>query len=98
MKQITIVLEPEARLSVSGEISFPEAMQGMFSAILTLMNNVLDQTTEEERDQIQGEIYDMVNHAAGVILDKFQPEPTNAADVLTAEAIMKAENELLDSK
>ena len=98
MKQITITLTDEARLNVEGDITFPEALQALFSTTFTLMNHTLASAPTDSRDKIQGEIYDMVNSAAGVILDRFQPTPANAADELTAEAIMKAENELLESK
>ena len=51
----------------------------------------------ENYESVHGRIYDTFNIMAGNILDAFDSNRSPATD-LTAEAILRAENEILDEK
>lgn len=89
-------------LETSKRLLLPEAFQLLFSAALHMMNSVVDTAaadsnlTSEQRTIIKGDIYDMFNIGASNVLSIFDPE-TSPRDNLTAEAIMQAENAILDA-
>lgn len=96
-KEIKIQIDDETsrlRVDVVGSITFPELVRSLFTVLLHNM----EQTAELGKDVpgLRGEIYDMVNAMASNTLDAFEPLPKNGADQLTAEAILRAENEILD--
>lgn len=96
-KEIRIHIDDETqrlRVDVEGSITFPEFVRAIFTVLLHNM----EQTAELGKDVpgLRGEIYDMVNAMAANTLDAFEPLPKNGADQLTAEAILRAENEILD--
>jgi hypothetical protein len=95
-KEIRIQINDETaqlKVDVEGLITFPELARALFTTLLHFM----ECTAEQGKDvpELRGEIYDMVNALASNTLDAFEPEPANGADKLTAEAILRAENEIL---
>ena len=54
-----------------------------------------EQLSEEDFQEVRGRVYDMYNIMAGNILDTYDPTRSPQTD-LTAQAIMEAENAILD--
>lgn len=97
-----ITIDSEKGIIGSENLNFMDALRLIGSATLQIMNDV-DATIKEnakdsgEYEQAHGKIYDMYNFMAGNILDQFDGTRSPATD-LTAEAILRAENEILDEK
>lgn len=74
-------MNPKARMTITPksleveELNFNDGMQLIFSALLQLMNQAVDNFTsnEEEQEQLRDSIYDAVNEASTAVLDKFDP-------------------------
>lgn len=73
-----------------------EFINTTLQAQMQLFQSILSQAPEDEQLKLKGELYDMYNQAASAFLEAFAPETELRPD-LTAEAILKAENEILDS-
>lgn len=67
------------------------------AAQLNMFNDILRRADEEEREHTRGELYDMYNLAASAFLKAFAPE-LELRPGLTEEAIMRAENEILEER
>lgn len=92
-------------------LTFPEALTMLDTLIYNYMcktqasakqaieaDTALSEPEREARlEKVKDEIYDMVNVAASNILRQFAPEIEMRPN-LTAEAILKAENAILDEK
>lgn len=82
---------------------FPEFMQLMASTELQMMRGLYESiqadkdATDEQKEQFKHDLYDAYNQAASSVLALFAPELELRPD-LTAEAILRAENEILDEK
>lgn len=87
----------EERLDVRGEMNFPLAFQLLFTAQLRIMQNLLETVPELDREAVKADLYDKYNYSASNVLSYFAPEIELRPD-LTAEAIMKAEDELMAIK
>ena len=75
-------------------------MRILGTAILSLMEGLdkyVKENDETNYESVHGRIYDTFNIMAGNILDAFDNSRSPATD-LTAEAILRAENEILDEK
>jgi hypothetical protein len=95
-----ITIDTEKGISSSERLSFEDSMRIIGTAALTLMHGLDDYVKEndaENYESVHGHIYDTFNIMAGNILDAFEPNRSPATD-LTAEAILRAENEILDEK
>lgn len=95
-----INIDAEKGLSCSEGLSFVDALRLIGTATLQIMNDVdayakENAKTDEEYDDAHGKVYDLYNHMAGNILDQFDSTRSPATD-LTAQAIMEAENAILD--
>lgn len=67
------------------------------SAQLNLFNHILQSAqSPEEAQAMKEDLYDMFNKAASAFLEAFAPDLELRPD-LTAEAILKAENTILDT-
>lgn len=73
-----------------------EFINTTLQAQMQLFQSILSQAPEDEQLKLKGELYDMYNLAASAFLEAFDPDSELRPD-LTAEAILKAENEILDS-
>lgn len=87
----------EDRLDVRGELNFPLAFQLLFTAQLRIMQTLLSSVPEESQEAVKADLYDKYNYSASNVLSYFAPDIEMRPD-LTAEAIMKAEDELMAIK
>ena len=95
-----IHIDTEKGISSDEHISFEDSMRILGTAILSLMEGLDKYVKEhdaENYESVHGRIYDTFNIMAGNILDAFDSNRSPATD-LTAEAILRAENEILDEK
>lgn len=72
-----------------------ELIRILMLAALNAMKEVVNNTEEEHRQACKEELYDYFNKSASAVLETFAPEIELRPD-LTTEAILKAENEILD--
>lgn len=93
-------IDSEKGISASEKLSFEDSMRMICTAALALMDG-LDQyikeaaPNEEEYEKAHGHVYDVFNEMAGAVLNAFDGERSPHTD-LTAQAIMEAENAILD--
>lgn len=88
------------KITASEHLSFEDSMRLLGTAQLTLMHGLDDYVKEQDPEsypEVHGHIYDLFNIMAGNILDNFDNTRSPATD-LTAEAILRAENEILDER
>ena len=92
-------IDSEEGLSASEKLSFEDGMRLTCTAALALMDSlaqhVKETAPEEEYIKVRGAIYDTFNEMAGAVLNAFDGERSPNTD-LTAQAIMEAENAILD--
>lgn len=78
-------------------LDYPTVTQILAQAQLHFMQRILaaaPETDEKQTKALKGEIYDIYNAAASNVLDMFDPTVEKCTN-LTAEAILRAENEIL---
>ena len=95
-----IHIDSESGLSSNEHLSFDDALRLIGTAALSVMeglDNYVKEHDAENYESVHGAIYDKFNIMAGNILDAFDSERSPATD-LTAEAILRAENEILDEQ
>lgn len=95
-----IHIDSEQGLSSNEHLSFDDALRLIGTAALSIMEGLDKYVKENDADNyesVHGAIYDKFNIMAGNILDAFDSERSPATD-LTAEAILRAENEILDEQ
>lgn len=95
-----IHIDSESGLSSNEHLSFDDALRLIGTAALTIMQGLDEYVKEndsENYESVHGAIYDKFNMMAGNILDAFDSTRSPATD-LTAEAILRAENEILDEQ
>jgi hypothetical protein len=87
-------------LHINPPLSFPDFLQLQLSTIGSVMTSTLRAAESDPNYQeIKDDMYFMLNVAAGNLLDRFDPNPTkHFATELTAQAIMEAENKIIDRK
>ena len=92
------VEEGKTNISASERLSFEDSLRILGTTALSLMRGLdgyVKDNDPENYDAVHGHIYDTFNIMAGNILDAFDDTRSPATD-LTAEAILRAENEILD--
>jgi hypothetical protein len=95
-----IHIDSETGISSNEHLSFEDSLRLLGTAALSLMKGLDTYVKENDADNyesVHGHIYDTFNIMAGNILDAFDDTRSPATD-LTAEAILRAENEILDEK
>ena len=95
-----IHIDTETGISSNEHLSFDDALRLIGTAALSLMEGLdkyVKENDAENHERVHGSIYDKFNIMAGNILDAFDSGRSPATD-LTAEAILRAENEILDEK
>jgi hypothetical protein len=95
-----IHIDSETGLSSNEHLSFEDSMRLIGTAALSLMDgldNYVKENDPDNYDAVHAHIYDSFNILAGNILDAFDNTRSPATD-LTAEAILRAENEILDER
>ena len=93
-----INIDTEKGITFSEKLDFEDALRLLGTAAISLMTGLDDHVKENDPDnyeRVHGHIYDTFNIMCGNILDKFDSTRTPATN-LTAEAILRAENEILD--
>lgn len=91
-------IDSEQGLSSDVKLNFEDALRLLGTAVLSIMEGLDKHVKENDADnyeQVHGRIYDTFNIMAGNILDAFDNTRCPATD-LTAEAIFRAENQILD--
>jgi hypothetical protein len=78
-----------------GEVDLDLAMQLLFSAQLRILQTAVEKAPDDLKDKLKGYFYDVYNLEASGVLALFAPEIEMRPD-LTAEAILAAENQILD--
>jgi hypothetical protein len=95
-----IHIDSETGLTSNEHLSFDDALRLVGTAALSLMEGLdtyVKENDAENYESVHGAIYDKFNIMAGNILDAFDSTRSPATD-LTAEAILRAENEILDEQ
>ena len=95
-----IHIDSETGLSSNEHLSFDDALRLIGTAALSIMEGLdkyVKENDAENYESVHGAIYDKFNIMAGNILDAFDSNRSPATD-LTAEAILRAENEILDEQ
>lgn len=95
-----IHIDSEKGLSSNEHLSFDDALRLIGTAALSIMQGLdayVKEKDTENYESVHGAIYDKFNIMAGNILDAFDSTRSPATD-LTAEAILRAENEILDEQ
>lgn len=90
MKMIS--LTEDGRMMSSEDLTAVDYINITLSAQMQVFKSIVNQAKDEA---IKEDLYDMYNQAASAFLTAFAPEIELRPD-LTAEAILKAENEILD--
>ena len=81
----------------SDAFTLDELINATSCAILNMMKATIDNLPEDQREEARGVMYDYYNNTASALLEAFAPDKELRPD-LTAEAIMAAEDQLLDKK
>jgi myo-inositol-1-phosphate synthase len=95
-----IHIDTETGISSNEHLDFETSLRILGTACLSLMQGLdkyVKENDAENYESVHGRIYDTFNIMAGNILDAFDDNRSPATD-LTAEAILRAENEILDEK
>lgn len=95
-----IHIDSETGLSSNEHLSFDDALRLIGTAALSIMEGLdkyVQENDAENYESVHGAIYDKFNIMAGNILDAFDSTRSPATD-LTTEAILRAENEILDEQ
>lgn len=94
-----ITIDAEKGITSSEGLTFEQAMRLIGTATIAIMEgfdeDMKQRLDEEGFQEVHGRVYDMYNIMAGNILDTYDPTRSPSTD-LTAQAIMEAENAILD--
>lgn len=87
----------ETGISAESSVPLPidELLLVYLSLCLNAMKQLAEQAPEDLKVKLKDTLYDMFNYGASNVLAKFAPEIEKRAH-LTTDAILKAENELLN--
>jgi hypothetical protein len=84
-------------IDIDGRGTLDEIMCILLNATLFLMKQVVEKAPEEKQKEVELQVYNLFNYRATGVLETFAPDLELRPD-LTSEAIMKAENELLEDE
>ena len=91
-----ISLTEDGRMMSSEDLTAVDFVNITLSTQMQIFKSIVNQANDaEEAEAIVEDLYDLYNQAASAFLTAFAPEIELRPD-LTAEAILKAENEILD--
>lgn len=99
MNKITIQLNDQNQMKIKTQnpISFEDLLQITQTALLGHAKAVLQTAPPEDEEKVKGWFYDLMNQAFSRTLEFFAPEYELRPD-LTAQAILEAENQLIERK
>lgn len=92
-----ISITQDGMMLSSEELHVADYINITLAAQLNMFSDIVHKTKEEDKENVRGELYDMYNLAASAFLKAFAPEFELRPD-LTEEAILRAENEILDER
>ena len=105
MQKLIITQDEEFNVStnVEGEWTFQDFMTVMLTVIDNQVQTLLKDAeadcgdNTEAYDYIKGNLYDELNYVFGQMLERIIPDGNENSDLkLTAEAILRAENQILE--
>lgn len=96
---IHISLDSDKRLTVTAHgLALPDAIQLCLASIEAMCKQTLARASNDELKQsLREDMYEMINLGASTLLNKLFPD-IDARPDLTVDAIMEAEDKLLDDK
>lgn len=102
MKKITIALTGEQENMIECQIEGDWGIEDLYTVLLSTLGGQTDHffeaasktLSEDEQQALKGGIYDRLNYAFARVLDDILPP----SEDITTEAILKAENELINEK
>ncbi len=99
MNEIKITLNDKNQMTLTTKkpIHFEDMLQITQTAILGHANTILKNVPEEALEAVKGSLYDKMNLAFSRTLEFFAPE-LELRPGLTAQAILEAENQILERK
>lgn len=100
MQKNKIVLEisdNNISLSMENPMNILDLMELTLQLQIQAMSQFIEQVPEEEREEVKKDLYNKYNEGASALLETFAPEYELRPD-LTAEAILRAENEIIEEK
>ena len=89
--------EKGTTLACSKPTTAPEIINILYNAILGTAKNTVESAPKEIQTQLKESLYDLINVGASYTLQVLAPEIDLRPD-LTVEAILKAENEIIEEK
>lgn len=97
--QIVINLSEDGQITMTTNPPMPMPMylQVVMSTIEATAQATINGAPEEHRTQVRDDLYGLLNFAASAVLDRIDPEYVRNPG-LTAEAILKAENEIIEEQ
>ena len=87
----------EASIGTESPISILDLLELTLQLQLQAMESFIEKIPEEDKEAVKSDLYDKYNEGASALLSVFAPEFELRED-LTAEAILKAENEIIEAK
>ena len=89
------VQDDKVKISFKHNPNLTEFLQIIFTGSLQAMRAIVAAAPEEERENVQEELYDLFNAGASRTLDLFAPN-IEMRPHLTTQAIMEAENAIIE--
>lgn len=94
--------EQSLDLTVKGDINFEDFMTILLSTIQGQLSSMFEDAAKEMSEEdvfaLKAGVYDRLNYAFAQILDNILPPSDDFNEKLTAEAILKAENEIIQEE
>lgn len=91
MKSLTIILdESKLKLEASEPLNIYDIINLTCNAVLSVMNNTVNDAPEELKQDIKEHLFDLFNETASVVLAQFAPDIPLRPDI-TEEAILELE-------
>ena len=87
----------ETSIGTESPISILDLLELTLQLQLQAMESFIEKIPEEDKAAVKADLYDKYNEGASALLSVFAPELELRED-LTAEAILKAENEIIEAK
>lgn len=99
MHKIVIEMDDKANLKISHSagLNLPGVTEILLQALLFYMRHFLKAAPKSQRKEFKKQAYDMVNYKCSAVLENFAPD-FELRPSLSQEAIMKAENEILEDE
>jgi hypothetical protein len=95
--KLEITPKNEFKIETSGHLTISDAFLMLANGSLQFARQAMTHAPKGEEEKIKSTMYDMMNLRFSAVLENFAPE-YELRPGLTAEAIMKAENELLQDE